>query len=405
LTITMASFSHTVTAQSSGSTNAPTSQRYQIVVGGTPPSPLTYDANGNTLTDENGNTYQWDAVNRLTKITYPSGASSNFAYDGLSRRISIIEKNSGGSVTSTKNYLWIGQEIAEERDGSNNVTKRFFSQGEQQSGTNYYYTYDHLWSTREMLNSSGSIVARYAYDPYGRAPAGQTTNLVSGTNLATFQYASYYAHQSSGLYFTLNIPGFDGRAYDASTGRWLSRDSIEEAGGLNLYDYVGNDPIDFYDEFGLHWEYNQSTGQMTYVDDQTGARTPMGNGYSGNHAGMNNPDAEHVHGIGPLPQGTYTVGPAGNHIGPVSMHLTPSPTNDMTNRDPNSFLIHGDNPQQNHTASDGCIILPRAVRTQINSSTDRTLVVVPGRAPVPGPQAPQPPAPAPAAPAAPPPHH
>ena len=52
--------------------------------------------------------------------------------------------------------------------------------------TAYYYTRDHLGSVREMLNSSGAIVARYSYDPYGRA------TLVSGTNLATKQYAGDY---------------------------------------------------------------------------------------------------------------------------------------------------------------------------------------------------------------------
>jgi len=214
-------------------------QQFSTVTGGTAPTSLTYDANGNTLTDEKGNAYTWDALNRLISITYPGGASTDFAYDGLSRRVSIIEKNSSGAVTSTKNYLWIGSEIAEERDASNNVTKRFFPQGEQQSGTNYYYTRDQVGSVREMLNSSGTIVARYSYDPYGR------TTLVSGTNISTKQYAGYYYHAASGLNLT------EYRAYDANTGRWLSRDPIEEIGGINLYDYVGDEPINRIDPNGL----------------------------------------------------------------------------------------------------------------------------------------------------------
>jgi RHS repeat-associated protein len=76
----------------------------------------------------------------------------------------------------------------------------------------YYYTSDHLDSVREMCSSSGAIVARYSYDPYGRV------TLVSGSNLASFQYAGMYMHQASGLYLT------DYRAYDPTTGRWLSRD-------------------------------------------------------------------------------------------------------------------------------------------------------------------------------------
>src|SRR5580658_5486129 len=89
---------------------------------------------------------------------------------------------------------------------------------ENTSGRAYYYTRDHLGSVREMLNSSGTIVARYGYDAYGAPLPGYSTNLISGTNLATFQYTHSYMHQPSGL----NLLWF--RAYDSNTGRWLARD-------------------------------------------------------------------------------------------------------------------------------------------------------------------------------------
>ena len=118
-------------------------------------------------------------------------------------------------------------------------TGAFFTKGEQIGGTNYYYTRDHLGSVREMTNSSGTIVARYDYDPYGR------TTLVSGTNLADFQYAGMYMHQPSGEYFT------KWRIYDAPTARWNSRDPLGEGSDATLYSYVGNDPIDNTDPLGL----------------------------------------------------------------------------------------------------------------------------------------------------------
>jgi len=220
-------------------TGAPVTKRFAATVTGSATTALTYDANGNTTTDENGNTYSWDALNRLTKITYPSTAYTAMAYDGLSRRTQIAEYNSSGSLTSTKNYLWIGTEMAEERDASNTVTKRFFPQGEQQSGANYYYTFDHLGSTREMCNSSGTIVARYNYDPNG------VTSLVSGTDMATFGFAGMQKHSESGLYMTLY------RIYNAWLAIWYSRDPMGEAGGINLYGYVANDPVDAFDPLGL----------------------------------------------------------------------------------------------------------------------------------------------------------
>jgi RHS repeat-associated protein len=265
-TVPLPAGTNTLSVVAQPGTGPVTTRRYQVVTPGTAPTALTYDANGNTLTDENGNSYSWDALNRLTQITYPSGASSSFAYDGLSRRIAIIEKNAAGTTTSTKNYLWIGQEIAEERDSSNAVTKRFFRQGEQQAGTAYYYTRDHLRSVREVCNSSGTILTRYTYDPYGRA----TTNHLSGSVDATFQYGGYYAHQPSGLSLTNAGDGHStGRPYNPDVG-WINRDPIGEAGGINLYGYVRDNPVNIVDPSGeecLEWVELSRSGPLSSQED------------------------------------------------------------------------------------------------------------------------------------------
>ena len=103
----------------------------------------------------------------------------------------------------------------------------------------YYYTRDHEGSVREIVDGSGNIVTRLAYDSYGRM------TVVTGTNLPTKQYTGDYYHAASGLNLTLY------RAYDSTTGRWLSRDPIAENGGIDLYDYVLNNPIEFIDNYGL----------------------------------------------------------------------------------------------------------------------------------------------------------
>lgn len=61
----------------------------------------------------------------------------------------------------------------------------------------------------------------------------------------SFGYAGMYTHQPSGENLTLFRP------YDPPTAKWLSRDPISEAGGLNLYGYVANNPIDEVDPLGL----------------------------------------------------------------------------------------------------------------------------------------------------------
>jgi hypothetical protein len=90
---------------------------------------------------------------------------------------------------------------------------------------------------------------------------------------------------------------------------------------------------------------------------------------------------QNVPGTGPLPQGTYTIGTQQNNTTgsgtslPGSMRLTPDPSNSMYGRA--GFLIHGDNSRGNQSASEGCMVLNRNIRTQIGNSGDPTLRVMP----------------------------
>lgn len=170
---------------------------------------ITYDLNGNetnVVTATTTNSYQWDAVNRLVQITQLSTNNSQrttlFTYDGLGRRVLAIEKTNGVPYV-TNIYVWCGTELCEERDSTGAaVTKRFFGPGEQIGGTNYYFTFDHLGSIREMTDGSGTVHYRGDYDPYA--------------------------------------------------GRWVNRDPMQEQAGLNLYAYVDNNPVNATDPLGLY---------------------------------------------------------------------------------------------------------------------------------------------------------
>jgi type VI secretion system secreted protein VgrG len=92
-----------------------------------------------------------------------------------------------------------------------------------------------------MVNSSQSMVAQYRYDPFGRT-------IYSSGSLATanvYRFSSKEIHGNSGMYYY----GF--RFYDPMVQRWLNQDPIQEYGGLNLYAFVFNDPVDSSDRFGL----------------------------------------------------------------------------------------------------------------------------------------------------------
>jgi RHS repeat-associated protein len=165
---------------------------------------------------------------------------SEFSYDGLGRRIEVVTRDALGVPITDNHYVWSGNTLSEERDGTGaNVTKRFFGGGEQINGTSYYFTRDHLGSVREMADSTGAAHAQYEYDPYG------VRTKVSGNLDADFGFTGYWHHGPSGLDLSLY------RAYSPTLGRWLSRDPIGEVGGLNLYGYVHGNPLNKIDTSGL----------------------------------------------------------------------------------------------------------------------------------------------------------
>lgn len=119
----------------------------------------------------------------------------------------------------------------------------------------------------------------------------------------------------------------------------------------------------------MTWAYKQSTGELTL----NGAFE--GTGYSGTGAGRNNPAEQEVHDIGPIPQGSYTIGPAYDEVpglGPCVMHLDPIEGTNVFGR--TAFRIHGDNARDD--ASHGCVILGPSIRHLIAASVDKILVVV-----------------------------
>ena len=173
------------------------------------------------------------------KIDYSgSGNKTEFVYDGQDRNRKIVEVSSGVQ-TSERHFVWSSDERNEERDGSGNLNKTFYRLGQTVAGANFFYRKNHLNSITEITDGVGQIQGKYIYSPYG-----VTQKQSIGTD-SDFQYAGYYSHARSGL----ALPVF--RAYNATLGRFMNRDPIEESGGLNLYAYVQN-PISFSDPHGLH---------------------------------------------------------------------------------------------------------------------------------------------------------
>ena len=203
----------------------------------------TYDANGSPSV-LGGNTYTWDGANRVIAFSNSANnTSSTFTYDGLGRLVRVVDSNNG-VVTADHSYTWCGTARCLAHDNTQSaspVSTEYFPQGVIAGGTPYYYVTDLLGSVTQLVSSSGGIAAQYAYDPYGNR------TIVSGTAVSDVGYAGYFNHAASGLAFAMY------RAYDAAHARWLNRDPIGEAGGLNLYGYVGGNSVSKIDASGLFY--------------------------------------------------------------------------------------------------------------------------------------------------------
>jgi len=120
----------------------------------TPSATYTYDNNGNTLakvTSAGTTTYTWDYENRLTSVTLPgTGGTLAFKYDSLGRRIQKVFTQS--STTTTRNYLYDGNNALADVDQNGNVLARYaMTQNidepleEFRSGATSYYSQDGRW--------------------------------------------------------------------------------------------------------------------------------------------------------------------------------------------------------------------------------------------------------------------
>src|SRR5262249_16285386 len=109
-----------------------------------------YDKAGNRTREQIDAALTQSSYNNLNQVvnqqvsTLPTpdtvARRTEVQYDGRGRRVRVVEKEND-TVVSEKRYLWCGDQLCEERDATGaNVIKRFYAQGVQVNGTNYFYT-------------------------------------------------------------------------------------------------------------------------------------------------------------------------------------------------------------------------------------------------------------------------
>lgn len=118
------------------------------------------------------------------------------------------------------------------------------------------------------------------------------------------------------------------------------------------------------------WTYHQRSGELW----RNGRRVAVG--YSGHGEGLNNPDAERIRAVGPLPKGRWRMEGIYNskQVGPFAIILVPENGTETFGR--YAFRVHGDNSKGNKSASHGCLIFPRKIREDMWQLGDHVINVV-----------------------------
>jgi RHS repeat-associated protein len=211
----------------------------------------TYDAAGNTTRDETGQTYTYDAWNRLVQVKNPGGGViASYSYDTLGRR---IVENEGGAKDLYYSNQW---QVLEEQVGGFTQAQYVWSPvyvdamvERDQGGQRLYVQQDANWDVTALVDTTtGAVQERYAYDPYGKASV-LTPNFTPRSNSL---FGWVYLHQGERFDTITSLYNFRHRDYSAALGRWMQTDPKGyEAGDSNLYRFVFDNPSTLTDPQGL----------------------------------------------------------------------------------------------------------------------------------------------------------
>ena len=202
---------------------------------------------GNPLTYRGGMTMTWQGGRELTGLSR-GGVTTAYQYNENSIR---TKKTVGASTTE---YYLNGNAMIAEKKGNNLITYMFDENGERYgflyNSTPYYYVRNIQGDVIRILNSAGSVVAKYEYNAWGKvlkvtnaSGTVQTSSTFIG-NVNPIRYRGYYYDSETGFYY------LQSRYYDPETCRFINADDPEMVEtctnrllSKDLFAYCENNPV------------------------------------------------------------------------------------------------------------------------------------------------------------------
>jgi RHS repeat-associated protein len=241
-------------------------QNQIIDVNGTP---LGYDNNGNTTTDENGQVYVYDAWNRLVQAQDGNGNQlASYAYDALGRRIQENENDAFGNPVTRDLYYSSRWQVLEERETDSfgntlvraqNVWSPVYVDalvlrnrdpapaGSGSLSERLYVQQNANWNVTAIVDTTGTVQERYVYDAYGK-PTVLAPDWTAQTKGSQFGWV--YLHQGGRLDSATGLYSFRHRDDSPTLGRWMQQDPLGYVDSMNVYEYLRDNPTNLLDPQG-----------------------------------------------------------------------------------------------------------------------------------------------------------
>lgn len=249
---------------------------------------FVHDADGNLVADARW-TYEWDAENRLIVMQTATAAVASgapeqrleFAYDAQSRRVAKrTYRREAGQWEPVTHRLFVydgwnllaeldalsdrkpvrlctwGLDLSDGLQGAGGVGGLLFIRDVASDAGDQAVCFDGNGNVSALCDLATSrVTATYDYGPFGDLVSAEGP----AANANPFRFSTKYTDPETGLLY------YGYRFYHPSTGRWLNRDPLGEAGGANLYGFIGNEPIANFDYVGLVLVAIDGTGSKEWV--------------------------------------------------------------------------------------------------------------------------------------------